>query len=160
MKKCLFAGSFDPITNGHEELIKKASEMFEEVYVVLSLNLRKKSMFSEEDRVKMISAVCAKYKNVKIATHRGIIADFMKDNGIRYFVRGLRNTTDYVYENEMTYFNSVLLPEMVTVYLPCSEKNVHVSSSAVRELMEFHKDVTAYVPQEILPFIEKFKKTV
>lgn len=153
MRKAVFAGTFDPVTGGHEEIIKKSSEIFDELIVALCVNVTKRAMFSVEKRLEFLNAVCKKYKNVKVVYHDGLLVDLMKSEGAIYNVRGLRNGKDYDYENEMNFINSDLMPELIAVYLPCSAKNVSVSSTAVRELLSFGKDVTRYLPEEVVKLI-------
>ena len=154
MRKAVFAGTFDPITAGHEEVIKKSSQLFDEVIVALCVNVTKKAMFSIEDRMKFLNAVCEKYPNVQVVYHDGLLVDLMKQQNAIYNVRGLRNGKDYDYENEMNYINADLMPELVTVYLPCSVKNISISSTAVRELLSFNKAVDKYLPKEILKLLK------
>ncbi len=153
MRKAVFAGTFDPVTGGHEEIIKKSAEIFDELIVALCVNVTKRAMFSVEKRLEFLNAVCKKYKNVKVVYHDGLLVDLMKSEGAIYNVRGLRNGKDYDYENEMNFINSDLMPELIAVYLPCSAKNVSVSSTAVRELLSFGKDVTRYLPEEVVKLI-------
>jgi len=157
MKKAVFAGTFDPVTGGHEEIIKKSSELFDEVVVALCVNVTKRAMFSIEKRLEFLKAVCKKYKNVTVVYHDGLLVDLMKSVGATYNVRGLRNGKDYDYENEMNFINSDMMPELVTVYLPCSVQNISVSSTAVRELLSFKKSVDKYMPKEILPLLNPEK---
>ena len=133
MKKCVFAGTFDPVTKGHESVIKTASELFDEVFVALCINAEKTACFSVEDRLEMLNSVCKEYKNVKVIYHEGMLVDFMKANGVKYTVRGVRNATDYEYENVMHKNNSSLYPEIVTLYIPCNEELKTVSSTAVKK---------------------------
>ena len=154
MKKAVFAGTFDPVTSGHEEIIKKSSELFDELIVALCVNVTKRAMFSIDQRKAFLEAVCKKYKNVKVVYHDGLLVDLMKNEGAIYNVRGLRNGKDYDYENEMNYVNADMMPELITVYLPCSVKNISVSSTAVRELLSFSKSVEKYLPIEILPLLK------
>ena len=154
MRKCVFAGTFDPVTSGHEEIIKKSSSMFDEVVVALCVNVTKKAMFSVDKRIEFLKTVCQKYKNVKVVYHDGLLVDLMKKEGAIYNVRGLRNGKDYDYENEMNFINADLMPEIVTVYLPCSAKNVSVSSTAVRELLTFNREVDRYLPSEVLSLLK------
>ena len=153
MRKAVFAGTFDPVTGGHEEIIKKSAEIFDELIVALCVNVTKRAMFSVEKRLEFLNAVCKKYKNVRVVYHDGLLVDLMKSEGAIYNVRGLRNGKDYDYENEMNFINSDLMPELIAVYLPCSAKNVSVSSTAVRELLSFGKDVTRYLPEEVVKLI-------
>lgn len=133
MKKCVFAGTFDPVTKGHEKVIEKASALFDGVVVALCINSEKKTLFSVSERLEMLSAVCKDYKNVKVVYHEGMLVDLMKKEGIVYTVRGVRNATDYEYENKMHAFNRTLYPEIVTLYLPCSDELKEVSSTAVKK---------------------------
>ncbi|MBO7214079.1 MAG: pantetheine-phosphate adenylyltransferase [Clostridia bacterium] len=133
MKKCVFAGTFDPVTKGHEKVIEKASKLFDEVLVALCINAEKKTMFSVEERLEMLNCVSGNYSNVKVVYHEGMLVDLMKKEGIIYTVRGVRNATDYEYENRMHEFNLSLYPEIVTLYIPCSEDLKEVSSTAVKK---------------------------
>ncbi len=153
MKKCVFAGTFDPVTKGHEEIIKKCSELFDECVVALCVNVKKQAMFSVEKRLEFLRAVCKKYKNVTVVYHDGLLVDLMRKENAVYYVRGLRNGRDYDYENDINYINSDLMPELVTLYVPCSAHNVQVSSTAVRELISFGKSAAKYIPDEIIPLI-------
>ncbi len=155
MKRGIFAGTFDPITKGHEEIIQKASNLFDEVIVALCINSKKSATFTKEERLEFLKLVCAKYKNVKVVYHEGLLVDLLKKENAIYNVRGLRNGKDFDYENEMNFINNTLMPEMITVYIPCNVTNICVSSTAVRELLAFNKDVSQFLPQEIA---EKFSK--
>lgn len=153
MRKCVFAGTFDPVTKGHEEVIAKCSAMFDEVIVAICVNVNKTAMFPIEKRLEFLEKTCGKYGNVKVVYHEGLLVDLLKKEGAVYNVRGLRNGKDYEYENEMNFVNSELMPEIVTVYIPCGNMNVQVSSSIVRELLRFNRDVKRYVPEEIADLI-------
>ncbi len=153
MRKCVFAGTFDPVTKGHEEVIAKCSAMFNEVIVAICVNVNKTAMFPIEKRLEFLEKTCSKYGNVKVVYHEGLLVDLLKKEGAVYNVRGLRNGKDYEYENEMNFVNSELMPEIVTVYIPCGNMNVQVSSSIVRELLRFNRDVKRYVPEEIADLI-------
>ena len=150
MRIAVFAGTFDPVTSGHEEIIKKSAVLFDKLIVALCVNVTKRAMFSVEKRTELLNAVCKKYKNVEVVYHEGLLVDLMKEQGAIYNVRGLRNGKDYDYETEMNFINADLMPEIVTVYLPCSVSNLSVSSTAVRELLTFGKDVSKYLPKEII----------
>ncbi len=153
MKKCVFAGTFDPVTKGHEEVVAKCSVLFDEVVVAICVNVNKTAMFSVEERLDFLKRTCAKYGNVKVVYHDGALVDLLKKEGAIYNVRGLRNGRDFEYENEMNFVNSELMPESVALYIPCGTANVQVSSSVVRELLKFGKSVKAYVPEEIADLI-------
>ncbi len=154
MKKCVFAGTFDPVTKGHEEIIKKCSDLFDEVVVGILVNVKKTARFTVAERLAMLEAGTAKYGNVKVVYHDGLLVDLMKKENAVYYVRGLRNGRDYDYENDINFVNADLMPELVTVYVPASVKSIQVSSTAVRELLAFNRDVSAYVPEEIIDLLK------
>ena len=153
MKKCVFAGTFDPVTKGHEEILGKASEIFDEVIVALCVNPEKKAMFSVGKRLEFLKAVAKKYPNARVVLHEGMLVDLLRKEGTKFTVRGVRNAADYEYESSTDFFNVDLMPEAVSVFLPCSAALSHVSSSAVRELLSLGMPVNKYVPEEILPLI-------
>lgn len=154
MKKCVFAGTFDPVTVGHEEIIGKASGLFDEVIVAVCVNVNKKTMFPLKKRMKFLDAVAARFPNVRVVSHDGLLVDLLKKEGAIYNVRGLRNGKDFDYESDMNFINTDLMPELVTVYLPCGDRNIRVSSTAVRELLSFGKDVSAYLPSCVKTLLE------
>lgn len=112
-------------------------------------------MFSVEKRIEMLEAVVKKYKNVKVVYHDGLLVDLIKKENAVYYVRGLRNGRDYEYENDINFVNASLMPDLVTIYIPASVKSVQVSSTAVRELLGFNRDVKDFVPEEILPILKR-----
>lgn len=133
MKNAVFAGTFDPVTKGHEEVIKKASLTFDSVTVAILINPSKTALFKVEDRLEMLREVCKSYKNVEVEFYDGMLVDFMKKKGAIYNVRGVRNSTDFEYENKMHHFNSSLYNDLITMYFPCSESLIEVSSTKVRK---------------------------
>ncbi len=155
MKTAIFAGTFDPVTLGHESVIEKSAKLFDEVLVAICINPQKQTLFSVEDRLKMLNCVCNKYQNVKITYHEGLLVDLMKSNKIIYNVRGVRNTTDYEYENSMHEYNSKLYPDMVTLYIPCCKKYKDVSSTAVRNIIEGKENLSGYLSKEVENIIKK-----
>ncbi|MBQ7642715.1 MAG: pantetheine-phosphate adenylyltransferase [Clostridia bacterium] len=149
MRKCVYAGSFDPVTKGHEDIIRKAALTFDEVVVAICHNPDKSYAFSEELRVEMLEKTCKKYTNVRIVRHEGMLVDLLKKENTVYNVRGIRNATDLDYENEMRFYNENLMPEIITVYFPCEDKNAHISSSAVKQLLRLGKSADEFLPEEI-----------
>lgn len=151
-KKALYAGSFDPFTNGHLDIAKEASELFDEVYICVAHNPNKKRT---TDEYAMTDAIRATLKengisNAYVLVIDGLVADFCMKNNIEYLVRGLRNTSDYMYEENIAKINAEVNPNLKTVYFRA--KNDVISSSMVRELYNYGKDVRAYLPKEILKF--------
>ena len=127
MRKAVFAGTFDPITKGHEKVIEKASELFDEVIVAICVNPEKTTLFPKEVRFEMLKYAVKKYPNVKAVTHDGLVVDLMRSVGAKYYVRGVRNNTDYAYENDTWFINKGLYPEMVTIYFPCEKELLDIS---------------------------------
>ncbi len=155
MKKAVFAGTFDPITIGHEKVIEKASKLFDKLYVSLGVNPEKTPIFSKETRLEMLKKVCEKYQNIEVLYHEGMLVDLMKKYGIKYTVRGVRNDSDYVYENEMHFVNKNLYPEIVTLFIPCDKEFVNVSSTAVRNAVKSCENLDEYLSKEVIEIIKK-----
>ena len=154
-KIAMFTGSFDPITNGHMDIIARASKLFDELYIGLFYNKNKQSFWDVETRNRILKEVVADLSNVKVITaHDSLAVDVARDLGVTYLVRGLRNATDFDYEANMDYFNKGLAPELETVYLIASHEVTPVSSSRVRELIYFEGDISSYVPQAVVKEVE------
>ena len=155
MKKALFAGTFDPVTIGHEKVIEKISKLFDEVYVSIGVNPSKTPIFSLELRLKMLKLVCQKYSNVKVVYNDGLLVDLMKKENILYNVRGVRNDTDYAYENDMHFLNETLYPGMITLFIPCEKEYVNVSSTAVRNAVQKGEDLDKYLSSPVIEVIKE-----
>ena len=148
----LFAGSFDPYTNGHHDIVKKAAALFDEVVVLIGVNVAKRRTFDAGAMADAIrAAVEADGLNARVVLHGGLVADYCAENGIRWYVRGLRCESDYAYEENNARINRLLNPDMETVYLRGDE--IALSSSMVRELMAFGRDVREYVPESVANLI-------
>ena len=153
-RRAIYPGSFDPFTNGHLDIVKKASALFDEVYIVIGLNSAKKRSFSAGAVEKAIVDTLRLngIENCRVCTHEGLVAAFAKDNGIRYMIRGLRNNMDYNYEENIAEVNKLINPEMEYVYFRA--ENVAVSSSMVKELHSYGQDVSRYVPEAVFSIIQ------
>ena len=136
MKKiAVFAGSFDPFTLGHLDIVKRAAALFDELYVLLAVNASKKYMFSESARIEMIRKADAGVPNVKVESFDGLTVEFMKRIGAKFLVRGIRGSADVEYEQSVAWNNKVLYPECETVFLSSAPEHLMVSSTVVRELV-------------------------
>lgn len=145
MNKALYAGSFDPFTNGHLFIYNQAKEIFDEVTILIATNPKKKKYFSESKMVDAIQSI----PNVDcVACDSGLVADYCKEHGIKYLVRGLRNTSDYLYEEEIAKVNQEIYAELRTIYFRAD--NDVISSSLIRILYERDRDFSKYIPNEIL----------
>ncbi|MGN1234858.1 MAG: pantetheine-phosphate adenylyltransferase [Christensenellaceae bacterium] len=153
MKRCVFAGTFDPPTIGHVDMIRQCRGLFDEVVVAILVNPEKHPFFTLEEREEMLRLTFEGTDGVRIRSYGGLVVDLLREEGTPYYVRGIRNGADYDYENLTQFINRSLYPELVTIYLPTLQEHLHVSSSLVRNSIRFHKGVEAYVPQEILPYI-------
>lgn len=151
----LFAGSFDPYTLGHHAVVTKASRLFDEVYVLVGFNTAKKRTFDPEDMKVAIEKALARdgIQNCRVVTYCGMVADYCAENGINFLIRGLRNSMDYDYEESIAQVNKLLNPELESIYLRADD--TAVSSSMVRELLTFHKDVSRYVPASVLELVKE-----
>lgn len=158
MKKAVYPGSFDPLSNGHLDIIKRASKLFDEVHIVVSNNIFKKSAFSVSERIEMIKDCTKNIKNIVVTSYDHLVVQYCKENQINVIIRGLRNYSDYENEFSLFQYNRDIHPEVETVLLMPTTKNQVVSSSAVKELVIFGVDIHKYVPKEIIERVEqKFK---
>ncbi len=159
MKKAVYPGTFDPVSNGHLDLIKRASRLFDEVHVLVSYNIFKKTIFTAEERIEMVKIVTKDLPNVKVLAYDGLVVNYCKENDIKIIVRGLRNYSDYENEFSLFQYNRDINNSVETVLLMPTTKNQVVSSSAIKELVTFGCDISKYVPKDIKDFIvNKIKK--
>lgn len=142
-------GSFDPITVGHLDIIRRAAAMFDHVIVAVLLNDKKTYTFSVEDRVAMINDSIAGLTNVSVESHSGLLAEYAKEKGASAIVKGLRAMSDFEYEFQMALTNKKLNPDVETVFLTTSAENMYVSSSVVRQVASLGGDVKEFVPDAI-----------
>lgn len=149
MKTCVFAGTFDPFTNGHAFVIDECLKMFDQVVIAVGVNVDKKPLFSLDERMDMIKATYKDENKVKVQSFSGMLTDFMKDNKITINVRGVRDQDDYKYETTMARYNLDMYPEIVTVFLPTPKDLTYVSSSAVKNIIQLNSDFTPYVPKSV-----------
>ena len=150
MSIAICPGSFDPITLGHLNIIRRTSRIFDEVIVCVMKNASKTSpMFSVEERADMAKRAVARYKNVRVETPEGLLADYAKQFPNAVVVKGLRAASDFDYEFQMNLINKKINPEMETMFLTSSEKYTFLSSSIVREMAIYGADLTGLVPDEI-----------
>ena len=155
MKKAVCPGSFDPITNGHLDIIKRAAELFDEVTVLVVTNPDKKCAFSPEERCALIEKATEGIETVKVDSFSGLLADYVKQNGINAIVKGIRSSSDFEYEFQMALANRSLAPNAETVFITADPQNMYVSSSLIRQIACFGGDVSDFVPKNIVEEIEK-----
>ena len=155
MKIGVYPGSFDPITNGHLDLIKRASRVFDEVVVVVMVNPEKKGFFEIDERVKIIGDVTKQYPNVKVESYNGLLVNFMKEKNAKVIIKGLRAVSDFEYELQMSLMNKKLDPNIETFFMMTNTKYSYLSSSSVKQVAAFGGCIKGLVPDEIIPTIMK-----
>lgn len=145
----VFPGTFDPITNGHYDLIERASNMFDNVIVAIAENKRKSPFFPLSERVDMAKIVLEPLKNVEVKGFNILLADFARKNGVRAILRGLRVVSDFEYEFQLANMNKRLDPNIETLFLTPSEKYSFISSTLVREIASLEGDVSSFVHKAV-----------
>ena len=158
MKTCVFAGSFDPFTIGHEYVVRKSLEIFDKVVIAVGKNADKKPLLSEQQRIDLIRATFDGDNRIEVAFFDGMLVDFMKKKKISVTVRGIRNADDYKYESTMAQYNLDLCPEITTIYIPTPASIAHISSSGVRTIVNTGGDFTSYIPEKGKKFIKSVIK--
>lgn len=159
MSIAICPGSFDPITLGHLNIIRRASRIFDRVVVCVMFNSTKTSpMFSVEERVEMVRRTVSKYPNVTVDSSDGLLAEYARQFEGAVVVKGLRAASDFEYEFQMNLINKKINPEMETMFLTSSEKYTFLSSSVVREMARYDADLTGLVPDEIIDEIREKAK--
>ena len=148
MKKALFPGSFDPLTLGHYDIIKRGVTLFDEVIVAIGINADKQYMFSLDERKQFIKEACADEPRIKVVTYEGLTVEFCKEIGVDYILRGLRNPADFEFEKAIAHTNRKLT-QIETVFLLTAAKTSFISSSIVRDVIRNNGDYTKFVPKSV-----------
>lgn len=148
MKRALFPGSFDPITLGHQDIIKRGLKVFDEVVVAIGINADKKYMFSLEQRLKFIEDTFKDEPKVKVMTYKGLTIDFCKEIDAQFILRGLRNPADFEFEKSIAHTNRKL-SKIETVFLLTAASTSYISSSIVRDVIRNNGDYTVLVPESV-----------
>ena len=148
MRRIIFPGSFDPITNGHDDILKRAIPLFDEILIAVGVNVDKSYMFSIKKRMEFIDSVYKNENKIKIRSYEGLTVDFCKKNNISYILRGLRNPSDFEFEKTMAHLNNSM-SQIETIFLLTSLENSFISSSLVREIIKNGGDYSPFVPKNI-----------
>ncbi|MGW5331782.1 pantetheine-phosphate adenylyltransferase [Streptomyces bauhiniae] len=149
MRRAVCPGSFDPITNGHLDIIARASRLYDEVFVAVMINTSKKGLFDVDERIGLIREVTTEYANVRVEAHHGLLVDFCKDRDIPAIVKGLRAVSDFDYELQMAQMNNGLTG-VETLFVPTNPAYSFLSSSLVKEVAAWGGDVSHLVPPQVL----------
>ena len=149
-KIALFPGSFDPFTKGHEDIVLRGLKIFDEIIVAIGYNSKKNTRYFEIDFMKdCISKAFVKYPNIKVVTFSELTAEFARKNDARYLLRGLRNTTDFEYENSIAQVNRHLNPDLESVFLITSPQFASINSTIIREVHKYNGDVSEFLPYKL-----------
>ena len=159
MRRAIYPGSFDPVTFGHLDIIRRASKIVDELVVGVLNNNSKTPLFSVENRVKMLNDAVSDLPNVKVMSFEGLLVDFAKKVDAQLIVRGLRAVTDFEYELQMSQTNQKLDPNIETMFLTTSIEYSYLSSTTVREIAAFGGDLTQFVPEAVALELEKKMNT-
>lgn len=150
MKTALYPGSFDPITLGHLNIIRRAANIFDKVVVCVMKNSEKNPMFTIEERMELVRRVTERFGNVEVVTTDMLLAEYAKQYEGAVIVKGLRAVSDFDYEFQIALINKKMNPELDTVFLTASEKYTFLSSTAVKEMARYGADLSEFVPMEII----------
>ncbi|MCH8501678.1 MAG: pantetheine-phosphate adenylyltransferase [Aliidiomarina sp.] len=157
-RRAIYPGTFDPITNGHFDLIERAAKLFSEVIVGVAANTSKKPLFTLEERVALVEQVTAGLDNVRVLGFTGLLADLAREQKAHVLIRGLRAVSDFEFEFQLANMNRRLNPDLESVFLTPSEENSFISSTLVKEVALHGGDVSQFTPPEIVQALgQKFK---
>lgn len=145
----MYPGTFDPITLGHEDLVRRACRLFDKVVVAVAANPGKEPMFSPEERVELARAVLSELPNVEVCGYKGLTVDFARDNNLQVIVRGLRAISDFEYEFQLANMNRHLTDDVETAFLTPTETYTYISSSLVREICTMGGDISEFVSPKV-----------
>lgn len=156
--RAIFAGSFDPITNGHIDIIERASKLFDKLIIGILINPNKKTMFTISERTELIKKSTEHIENIEVISFEGLLVDYCRKNDVSVLVRGIRSTADVEYELQMAHMNKELANEIETIILPTSTKYSYISSSLIKEVLSFDADIENLVPKCVLDELKLKKK--
>jgi len=155
MSIAVYPGSFDPITLGHLNIIRRAAAVFDELLVCVMVNSNKRPLFNREERVELIKRTVARFTNVKVESSEELLISYMKDRGANVIVKGLRAVSDFDLEIQIALINRKLDPCIETLFIPSSEKYTYLSSTVVKEMARYGADLRTFVPKEIIDDVLK-----
>ena len=149
MRRAIYPGSFDPVTNGHLDVIERAAKLFDEVIVAVAVNEQKRSLFTADERAELLAGAVAGWKNVRVSRFDGLLVEFASQQGANAVVRGLRAVSDFEFEFQMALMNRKLDEQIETIFLMPAEKYTYLSSRIVKEISRLGGNVDAFVPASV-----------
>ena len=155
--KVLYPGTFDPLTLGHEDIIGRASKLFDNVLIAVVKDSTKSTMFKLEDRLKFLQIITSQYSNVTFTSYEGLTVEFAKANNIDVILRGTRDSTDFNYESQMAQMNNTMDDKSESIFFIASDTYKSITSSLVRQVIDLKGDYSKFISQEIANQIKKLK---
>jgi len=155
MSIAVYPGSFDPITLGHLNIIRRSASLFDMLLVCVMINSSKMPLFSSEERVELIEKTTERFPNVKVELCESLLVDYMKNKGAKVIIKGLRAVSDFDWEFQIALVNRKLDPSIETLFMPSGEKYTYLSSSVVKEMARYGADLQTFVPVEIIEDVQK-----
>lgn len=157
VKKALYPGTFDPVTNGHVDIIQRAATLFDEVWVAVGSNTSKKPHFSLEERIALLQTTFASLKNVHVTSFQGLLVEFAHQHEIPVMIRGLRAVQDFEYEFQLAGMNRTLAKDIETLFMIPSQEVMFISSSLVKEIALLGGDIARFVPKHVVAAFDRKK---
>lgn len=148
-RHAIYPGTFDPITNGHVDVIERAAKMFDRVTVLIAINSSKQPLFSQDERKEMATDALSHLSNISVVTHAGLVVEYAREHAADAVIRGIRAVSDFEYEFQIALMNRKLCPEISTIFLLPHERYTYLNSSIVRELAAYDQDLTDFVPPNV-----------
>ncbi|MFA5447969.1 MAG: pantetheine-phosphate adenylyltransferase [Sphaerochaeta sp.] len=154
-RTAMLPGSFDPPSNGHIDIIERAADLYDKLYVVVADNVQKKPLFSPEERMEMLREILKDHPNIEVVSYQGLVVDFARDHNVGVMIRGVRALVDFGYEFELAMTNKQLNPDLEVLFMPTSPKYFQLRSSAIKEMAAYGADISPMVPPLVVRMMRK-----
>jgi len=156
---CIVPGVFDPVTNGHLDIILRAAKIFDKVYAVSFVNSSKNNMFNSDERLEMLRIACEDIENVTVDVTGELLAEYAKSKNAGFIIKGVRNIIDYEYEYNLFLINKSISNNSIdTMFIPAKAEHLYISSTFVREMIAYNRDISGYVPEKVNNYISELIK--